>query len=296
MQEVLRTSERRTFSCPSSPDSRDDCLVRYDKQYNSPFPLYGFVVLCYLPPLAVCIAYSWCFVKSRVDEIEIAFKPNPENPGRRPRVETRRVFCCYFIHLLVRLVLGILFVVLQNFVFYANGFPTKFACVSPTSKPTVSLNSTNFNVTKGDGLAIDCDNVVGFDNASCAIGIWVVNILFLILVFGELCYLSVRALQSKEFTFDSTFCQEHFFNQSGTAVRETRLRGRKRRVREETEYLEPLIAQPEIENKRRLDDIFVDLVIYTGRAEHEFTDLSKRHEIYDIYLKPKMWIHSYQET
>ena len=51
--------------------------------------------------------------------------------------------------------------------------------------------------------------------------------------------------------------------------------------------MEPLIATPEIDNNRLLDDIFVDLVIYTGRATHEFADLLKRHEIFEIYLKPQ---------
>ena len=282
----LRTSERRTFSCLSSPDSRDDCLVKYDEHYNSPFPLYGFVLLCFLPPLAVCIAYSWCFVKSRVDEIEIALKPDPENPRPRPRLRTRRVFYSYFLHLLVRLGMGISFVVLQKFVFYPNGFPSKFACVSPTVKPTVILNSTDFNVTEDNGFVIDCDNSVGSDNATCAMGIWVVNILFAILVFGELCYLQVRAIRGKQFTFDSEFCQKYFFNKSGTAITEVTLR-MKRRVREETEFLEPLIATPEIDNNRLLDDIFVDLVIYTGRATDEFADLLKRHEIFETYLKPQ---------
>ena len=283
----LRTSERRTFRCPSSPDSRDDCLAKYDEQYNSPFPLYGFVLLCFVPQLAVCIAYSWCFVKSRVDELETALKADPENPRRRPRVTTRRVFYSYLLHLLVRLVLGILFIVLQDFQFYPNSFPTKFVCVSPTVKPVV--NSTNFNATKDSvHSTIDCDNSVGSDNATCGKGIWIVNILFALLVFGELCYILVRGIQCKEFTFDSEFCQRHLFNKSSTPVtlHETTLR-MKRRIREDTEVLEPLIAQPELENNRLLDDVFVDLVIYTGRAKHEFTDLLNRHEIFDIYLKPQ---------
>ena len=114
------------------------------------------------------------------------------------------------------------------------------------------------------------------------------NILFAILVFGELCYLVMRAIRSERFTFDSEFCQNCFFNKTGTAItlHEVTLR-MKRRVHEETEFLEPLIAQPEIENNRLLDDIFVDLVIYTGRATHEFADLLKRHEIFEIYLKPQ---------
>ena len=214
----LRTSERRTFSCPSSPDSRVDCLAKYDEHYNSPLPLYGFVLLSLLLSLAVCITYSLCFVKSRVDEIEIALKRDLEDPGPRPRLRSRRVFYSYFLHLLLRLVLGISFVVSQNLVFYPNhlpnGFPAKFACVSSTVKPTVILNSTdlNFNVTEYDGLGIDCDNSVASDKSFCAMGILKANIMFVILVFLELCYLVARAIISKQFTFDYEFCQKYFFN------------------------------------------------------------------------------------
>ena len=203
---------------------------------------------------------------------------------------TRRVFHFYLLHLLVRLALGILFVVLQNFVFYPESFPTEFICVSPTVNPIV--NSTVLNTTKHDASAtINCDNSVGSDNATCARGIWIVNILLAILVFAELCYLLVQAKRSKRTTFDSEFCQKYFFNRSRTPVtlHEHTLR-MKSRVRNETEFLEPLIAQPENINRRNrltLEDIFVDLVIYTGRAKHEFEDLSKRHEIFDIYLKPQ---------
>ncbi|XP_078357674.1 uncharacterized protein LOC144642569 isoform X1 [Oculina patagonica] len=283
----LRTSERRTFRCPSSPDSRDDCLVKYDQQFNSPFPLYGFVLLCFIPLLAVCIAYSWCFAKSRVDELEAALKADPENPRPRPRVTTRRVFYSYFLHLLVRLILGILLTVLQNFIFYPSGFPTDFICVLPTVKPTVNSTKSNFNATKYDVTAINCDNPVGSDNAICAKGIWIVNVLLAFLVFVELLYLLVRAKRSERFTFDSEFCQKHFFNKSGTPVtlHETTFRMR-RRMREDTEILEPLIVD-DPDCNRALDDMFVDLVIYTGRAKHEFADLSKRHEIFDIYLKPQ---------
>ncbi len=281
----LRTSERRRFRCDVDPGSRDYCLVKYDEQYNSPFPLYGFVLLCFVSLVVVCIAYSWCFAKSRVDELEAALKPDVENPRRRSTVGTRRVFCFYVLHLLVRLVLGILFTVLQNCVFYPAGFPTEFVCVSLTVKPTV--NSTYLNVTKDDASAINCVNSVGSDNAICAKGIFIVNILFAFLVFGEMCYLLVKALKSKEFTFDSEFCKKHFFNKSGPPVtlRESIIR-RKRQIREDTELLPPLIDQNELSNKA-LDETFVHLVIYTGRAEHKFSDTLERHEIFDIYLKPQ---------
>lgn len=283
---VLRTSERRRFSCPSSPDSKDDCLRQYDKLVYSGLPYYGFVLFCFASVLTVCIAYSWCFVKSRVDEIEIALKPNPESPRRRPRVKTRRVFWSYFVHLILRFFGGIVFIILQNSVFYLSGFPAEFVCFTQTVKG--AANSTNVSTTKENSLAINCDNSIASDNAVYARGIWIVNILFTLLVFGELCYLSLRAIQRKQFIFDSEFCERHFFSKGRNpiALRELTFRTRQR-IREETEILEPLIAQPEIDRVRLLDDAFVDLVIYSGRACSEFADLLKRHEIFDIYLKPQ---------
>ena len=282
----LRTSERRRFSCPSSPDSKDDCLRQYDKQVYFGLPFYGFVLFCFASVLAVCIAYSWCFVKSRVDEIEIALKPNPESPRRRPRVKTRRVFWSYFVHLVLRFFGGILFIILQNSVFYLSGFPAEFVCFTQTVKE--AANSTNVSTTKENSLAINCDNSIASDNAVYARGIWIVNILFTLLVFGEICYLSFRAIQRKQFIFDSEFCERHFFSKGRNPIALSELTFRTRqRIREETEILEPLIAQPEIERVRHLDDAFVDLVIYSGRACSEFADLLKRHELYDIYLKPQ---------
>ena len=281
---TLRNNERLRFSCQSATHLRDHCLVRYDEQYT-PLPLYGFVLLCFVPSVVVCITYSWCFVKSRVDELETALKADLENPRRRPRVASRRVFRCYFIHLLLRCLWGILCAAIQKSLLYPAGFPAEFACVSPTVTPTV--NSTNSNATKDySSVMINCDNSVASDKMWYATVILVVNVVLALLVFGEMGYLLVRALCSKNFTFDSEFCQKHFWNKKtisltlGNAI--YRLKGQ---ILMETETIEPLIA--ESDGKFKLDDNFVDLVIYMGRAEHEFTDLSDRHEIFHVYLKPK---------
>ena len=282
---LLRSNERLRFSCQSASHLRDYCLVRYDEHYT-PVPLHGFVLLCFVPLVVVCIIYSWCFVKSRVDELETALKADPENPRRRPRVASRRVFRCYFIHLLLRFSWGILCAAIQKSLLYPAGFPAEFACVTPTVTPTV--NSTNSNATKdySSVMIINCNNSVSSDKMWYATVILVVNVVLALLVFGEMGYLLVRALCSKNFTFDSEFCQKHFWNKKtisltlGNAI--YRLKGQ---ILMETETIEPLIA--ESDGKFKLDDNFVDLVIYTGRAEHKFADLSVRHEIFDVYLKPQ---------
>ena len=281
---VLRSNERLRFSCQSATHLRDYCLVRYDKHYT-PLPLYGFVLLCFVPLVLMCITYSWCFVKSRVDELETALKADPENPRRRPRVASRRVFRCYFIHLLLRCLWGILCAALQKCVFYLAGFPAEFACVAPTVKPTV--NSTKSNATKDySAVMINCDNSVASDKNLNATLILVVNVVLALLVFGEMLYLLVQKSRSKEFTLDSEFCQKHFWNKKTLSLTLRHAISRMReKILRETEIIEPLIA--ESDGNFKLDENFVDLVIYTGRAEHKFNTLPVRHEIFDVYLKPK---------
>ena len=195
---TLSSNERLKFSCQSATHLHDHCLVRYNEQYT-PLPLHGFVLLCFVPLVVVCIIYSWCFVKSRVDELETALKADPENPRRRPRVASRRVFRCYFIHLLLRFSWGILCAAIQKSLLYHAGFPAEFACVTPTVTPTV--NSTNSNATKdySSVMIINCNNSVSSDKMWYATVILVVNVVLALLVFGEMGYLLVRALCSKKF-------------------------------------------------------------------------------------------------
>ena len=281
----LRSNERLRFSCQSATHLRDYCLVRYDEQYT-PLPLYGYVLFCFVPLVVVCITYSWCLVKSRVDMVETSLKADPENPRRRPKWTSHRVFVCYFIHLLVRFSWGILCVALQKYQLYPAGFPAEFACVTPTVKPTA--NSTNSNATEdySSVMIINCDNSVASDKKWNAMAILVANVVLALLAFGEMLYLLVQALRSKEFILDSEFCQKHFWNKKtlSRTLRQAIYR-MKEQILRETETIEPLIVKSE--GKLNLDDSFVDFVICSGRIKHDFAQLSVRHEIFRVYLKPQ---------
>lgn len=97
----LRLNERRTFLCDFSGAQPADklflqaqCFDKYEQHYNSPLPLYVFVLLNFATVIVVCLVYSWCCVKSRVDKLQAAVIPDAENPRPRPRVETRCIFSC----------------------------------------------------------------------------------------------------------------------------------------------------------------------------------------------------------
>lgn len=287
----LRVSERRKFLC----DFRDSlsgknfhqaqCFENYEQQHNSPVPLYVFVLLSFASGSIVCLVYSWCCVKSRVDKLEAVMTPDAENPRPRPRIRSRRIFSFYFIHLAARLVLGVAFATLQNLVFYPSGFPVGFACaVSPKTQ------SSTCNTTESKEICTPCHNPVASEKATLATASRIVHLIFAFLVFGEMVYLVARAVQSAHFTFDSEFCIKYFFHKSASPVTPVGFRERmKKRIVQQTELLEPLIqcGGGNEEDTMHLDDIFLDVVIYTGRAKEEFLKECQRHLIYDFYLKPE---------
>lgn len=290
----LRLNERGTFLCDFSDAQQADksflqaqCFEKYEQHYNSPLPLYVFVLLNFAAVILVCLVYSWCCVKSRVEKLQAAIKPDAENPRPRPRIETRRVFYLYFLHLVVRLLLGVVFTVLQNFVFYSGGFQVPFVCIS--SQGLESSNTTTGGSSKSEPTT-NCHNSVASEKSKCAQLVLVVNVIFALLVFGEIVYLVLQAFRKSKFASDSEFCANYFFHQSVTALTPAGFRQcMKRRILQETEFLEPLIhCGKEHANERvTLDDIFLDVIIYTGRATDEFLRECKRHLIYDFYLKPE---------
>ena len=285
----LRLNEQRTFLCdfqgvlPDKTFYQAQCFEKYEEQYNSPLPLYLFVLLSFVAVVMVCLAYSWCCVKSRVDQLQAAMAPDAENPRPRPRIRTRRVFAIYFFHLATRLVFGIVLTLLQNFVLYPGGFPSGYACVLPTVS---SFN--NSASSKTVPRTSNCHSSVASEKNSCLKMVLIVNIIFNCLVFGEIIYLVARTSHSSKFTFDSEFCSKYFFHQSSTQVTPAGFRkSMKKLILRETELLEPLIhcSIEEEEGKILLDDIFLDVVIYTGRAKEKFLKDCERHLIYDSYLK-----------
>lgn len=283
----LRVSERGKFLC-DFPDElfgknfrQAQCFEKYEQQYNSPLPFYGFTLLSFASVVIVCLVYSWCCMKSRVDNIASAMTLDAENPRPRPRIISRRIFGFYLLHLATRIVLGIAFTMLQNLVFYASGFPVNFICVSRRKQRP--------NATDNKEIHAPCHNPVASEKGTFATAAWIAHAIFAFLVFGEMVYLLARAAQSADFSFDSEFCVKYFFHQSANPLTPARFRERmKKQILQQTELVEPLIhySGENEEGRMPLDEIFLELIIYTGRAREEFLKECQRHLICDLYLKP----------
>ena len=204
---VLSESEKAKFSCSVDAKSTNvhkkqvdqSCFTRYDQAYNSPLPLYSFVLLSIGSGVLVSVIYSQR-VSNRVDEIESSHER--QNGGEAERHESNRrtvyVFYSYFFHLVFRAFLGIIFTVLQYTYFYSNGFPFKFKC--------------NYNSTM-----VSCENPTASPKRLLGILVCGTNSIVACVVFVEVIYLlrrlvihNYRHRHEAGWNVDNEFVTVHF--------------------------------------------------------------------------------------
>jgi Ran GTPase-activating protein (RanGAP) involved in mRNA processing and transport len=204
---ALRDSENGKFSCSVDAKSTatykkqvdQACFARYDQVYNSPIPLYGFVLLSIGLSVLVSVIYS-LLVWKRVDEIESSNERQIDGEAE-PRVhgqdlgQDRRIFYVfyrYFIHLVVRLLFGIIFTVVQHTYFYPNGFDLKFSCNLPPVEVTSNINTPK-NVSRNlNSTSINCENATASEKWLWGIIVSVINSIVALIIFVEVIYLLPR--------------------------------------------------------------------------------------------------------
>ena len=201
---ALRASENGKFSCTVDEKSTatykkqvdQSCFARYDQTYNSPLPLYGFVLLSIGLPVLVSVIYS-LIVRIRVDEIESSHETqnSAKDESRGENRRTVYVFYFYLVHLILRLLFGITFTVLQHIYFYANGFDFKFLCnLPPTDKKKTNQN-TQKNVIlnlSSTSSSVDCENATASEKRSWTTCVSAINIVVAIVILVEVIYLLRR--------------------------------------------------------------------------------------------------------
>jgi Leucine-rich repeat (LRR) protein len=304
---ALRASENGTFSCFVDANSTatykkqvdQACFKRYDQAYNSPLPLYGFVLLSTDFTVLVSVIYS-LIVRDRVNDIESRHERQTDgkavNRGRNKK--TVYVFYSYFIHLVLRGLFSITFTVLQHTYFYPNGFDFKFSCNLPPTDHVTSNISTPKNASRNlNGTLVTCENATASGKWLSGIIMSVINIIVALIVIGEVIYLLPRlTILNRGLSDDSKFVIEYLLRKQfdGEIFGETL----------------PLtcvdiyhaascsidVYKKQLWNRSRdpgiiygpnanIDDLYIDVLIHTERARHKFSKEMKRHETYDVYMK-----------
>ena len=162
------------------------CFSKYQQDYNAPLRFYIFVLLSTWFPLIVAVVYS-LWVRRRVEQVDKT-RNETQTDGEADNQVHINVFRSYFIHLVIRVICGVLFAVLQHVLLFPRGFDSKFDCSLP---PTVKLSPKNMSVSQLNNTAsIPCEDACDKHT------IWVIisffNSVFAFVIFLEIIYLCRR--------------------------------------------------------------------------------------------------------
>ncbi|XP_022788614.1 NACHT, LRR and PYD domains-containing protein 3-like [Stylophora pistillata] len=217
--EVENSEERFDFRCGGARSEYTDlvrgkCFEKYEKQYNNHgVPIYGFVIINFGLIGIVCAMYSQS-VRHTVDHLSSSNRNGDPETGmshdqgnsRGPERNRGRhkLFIAYCFQLSTRLVLGILFIVLQTQWLYPLQFSSKFDCYFnyETNQPRNSSNATPNNTH-------ECYNRRAEKKTFWMYAVLIVNGTFVAGILIETVYILLRAWKERRFMQDSEFLNTH---------------------------------------------------------------------------------------
>ena len=202
------SESRYDFRCGAAKSENIDlvrgrCFELYEKQYNKhDVPIYAFVIMNFFLIGTVCAIYS------QIASLTInQLSPNARNGDLEGQLRdqgnalsSKKLFIAYCCQLFARIVLGVLFMVLQKQFIYPRDFPPNFPCYL-TSGGSQPRNST--------GVWHDCHNQRATKKNSWMHAVLVVNGIFLFGILLETVYILLRAWKEDSFTKNSKFLKAH---------------------------------------------------------------------------------------
>ena len=160
---------------------RRSCFTRYQIDYNYGVPFYAFVIPSISFPILVAFAYSYC-VRKEVRTCCIYKRRNEIEENGPEQQDYNKIDKYYYIHLLIRFLFGILFLILQNAVLFANGFKSEFKCTLPLT----TMCQTAKNAGAMLNSTFPCTNSTAIQEGVCSSAILGLNILFLLVLLVEM--------------------------------------------------------------------------------------------------------------
>ncbi|XP_066019167.1 NLR family CARD domain-containing protein 3-like [Pocillopora verrucosa] len=313
--EVENTESRYDFRCGGTKSEnmdliRGECFEKYQKQYNKyGVPVYGFVIINFLLIGIVCVIYSQ-IVKNAVDHLssssrnsdpESGQSRDQENPTGQTTNCGHKLFIAYCCQLSTRLVLGVLFILLQTQLLYPLKFSSTFECYlnSGTSQPRNSSNAApNSTLHK-------CHNQRAIKKTFWMNAVLAVNGIFDAGILIEIVYILTQAWIKRNFMQDSDFLKTYLnanHDKSHNVLKQPEgtsghdkpeqlqpfIERTKKIIKEDTQCLyelqSPFRRPPGAETEATdltLDQIYTNLVIIPNRVTYNFT--TDRQEQLKVY-------------
>ena len=303
---ALKEGEAEKFTCYVPPESTliyktqvdKACFSKYQQHYNAPLPFYIFVLLSTWFPIIIALVYL-LWVRRRVEQVDSNINETQADSEADNQVRNRTfyVFRFYFIHLVLRVLCGVLFTILQHALLYPRGFDFKYGCSLPRTefRLTIPKNASVSQLNSTSVTSVGCENTKAPEKHTLWLIVSVFNALFAFIIFVEVIRLC-RQFSVFNYIIGKE-CDTKFI---------TVYLSRKKDMRVETElvsvcsnfqqcldyYKRQVLRSPRstglnlgTRSKDDLDELYINLVIYTERAPHKFSKHMERHEIYDVYMK-----------
>ena len=273
---------------------RGECYEKYMKQYNKfGFPMFGFVIINFFFLALVCAIYSQ-IVRSKVDQLS---RGNHNGDQERQLLVQdtasstgNKLFIAYCCQLSIRIVLGVIFIILQTQLFYPLKFSSKFNCylTDGTTQPRNSSDNAQ------NSTLHYCHNQRAEKKTFWMYAVLTVNGILVAGILVETVYLLSRACIERSFMQDSKFLKSHLsLNQllDGRKFQEF-IKSTKKIIVQETEGLlelqSPFSGNPgdhSAAKKFTLDQIYTNLVVIQNRETHDFT--KNRKEQLKVYPRSR---------
>ena len=305
------SNDKEKFNCPVDTihltvkgNIQDECWNKYNDTHTSLMRFWSLFLSSLFSVVLVSAIYFYA-IQSRIDEIEryltkhneaqIGEKKKDKEPGRN----SLYVFKFYFIHLVMRSMLGVLFAYLQYNVLYKRGFVSHFRCeYENSSQEKLNIaSSSDGNTTLS---SVTCTHSGAKDKQFLGTFIFVYNIIFTTITLVEaihlILYQSLRfnilscfytEPKTKPWSCDSHFITEYFLRMpyEPDNIELTSVKCPSANVECYKNYIVEILSKVGNSGVNFGSDMFIELVIQTGRVSNKFQKNMRRHEIYDVYMK-----------
>ena len=191
----MENSEPRfDFRCGAAKSQNIDlvrgiCYEKYQEQYNKfALPVYGFVIMNFVLIIFVCVIYSQ-IVRPTVNRLTRSIRngdPERQSRNQENALSTGyKLFIAYCSQLSTRLVLGVVFIILQTQLLYPLKFPSKFHCylTNGTTQPRNSSDNAQHSTLH------NCHNQRAVKTNSWMAAVLVVNGIFAAGILIEIVYI-----------------------------------------------------------------------------------------------------------
>ncbi|XP_066025785.1 protein NLRC3 [Pocillopora verrucosa] len=292
--DMENNESRFDFRCGGAKGENVDivrgiCYEKYMKQYNKyGFPIFGFVTLNLVLIAFVCAIYSK-IGSAKVDQLSRGIR-NDDQETQLLDQETasstgNRLFFAYCCQLLLRIVLGVIFIILQTQLLYPLKFNSKFNCYLTdgiTQPRNLSDNAQN------PSLHV-CHNQRAEKKTFWMYAVLVMNGIHVAGILVETVYLISRACIERGFMQDSKFLKTHLrLNQHQKRKFKKFIKRTKNIIFQDTQELlalqSPFTGNPgenTIVKHLTLDQIYTNLVVIPNRTTYVFPE--NREEQLKIY-------------